>query len=581
MIHYSINQYGKIRRIMRKIRMLSKATIFSLGLVTVVWVFTQSVTPDKTPKGIKLNLGNSDILSNKVAAIFIDSFDVKWFGTDKGISRFDGVQWDTFNINSAIHLLNNNVKKIAYERSSYGHEIWIATDRGLTVAGFNVDGVTSATTYYKGGTESGIVNDTITAIGIDVLHNRWIGTKKGLNVFGPNGWDSLKTYEDSDFGIHNLTKVLITDIAGYDNNASAYISTYGGGIIRYNYNDIDGFTGASTLDNKWSRLPSNYINSVTIIDTVQYYGSLGGLYKHNGADTKHYWTFYSTADGLISNNVLSVEVDNNGAVWIGTDQGLNIKNGKKWFTYVTSDGLINPVINDIKKDFSGNVWIATNGGVEYFSAIPGRQTGGFNPIQTRNVIAFNVTADLSDIEWTNGDEDQRVVFIKAGSDGLVAPVDNKTYHANSTFGAGDEENGWYCIYNGMDNSMTVTGLSANTMYRIMACEYSGNIGSEKYFKEEAVGNPANFTTLHTGIEWSKTDNFEIYPNPFNSILNLKNTGSLENYNVSVYSSDGKILYNAKVTSKESSINTSVFKAGIYIIQITNGKESYSYKVLKN
>jgi len=88
---------------------------------------------------------NSELLSEKVTSIFIDSFNVKWFGTDKGISRFDGTNWD--NINDNNFLLNNNVKQIAYERSGFGHEIWIATDGGLSVAAFDIDGISSATTY--------------------------------------------------------------------------------------------------------------------------------------------------------------------------------------------------------------------------------------------------------------------------------------------------------------------------------------------------------------------------------------------------------------------------------------------------
>jgi hypothetical protein len=576
----NINQFEKIKGLLHKIRLQSKITLITLGLISIAWFFIQADVPVKIQKGVKLTFENSDLLSNKVSTIFIDSFDIKWFGTDKGISRYDGIQWDTLDINSTFPLLNNNVKKIAYERTGYGHEMWIATDGGLSVASFNIDGVTAATTYYKGGTESGILSDTITTVGIDVLHNRWIGTKNGISIFGEAGWDSLKTYEDANFDEHDLTDVLITGVGSYVKDAMAYISTYGGGILRYNYNDIDGFSGASTLESEWSKLPSNYINSVTIVDTIQYYGSDGGLCKHNGPDTKHFWTFYSTDDGLISNKVRAVEVDNNGVIWIGTDQGLNIKNGKKWFTYITSDGLINPVINDIKKDFSGNIWIATNGGIEYFSSIPGRQTGGFDPIQTKNIIASNVTADLSDIEWTSGDEEQRVVFMKAGSDGLVTPIDNKTYHADNVFGLGDEENGWYCIYNGMDNKMTVTGLSANTMYRIMACEYSGSVGSEKYFKEEAVGNPANFTTLNTGIDLTVNDPFAIYPVPFQNYIKIKSTGSLSEFKITIFSLDGKLLYQTKLTANETTIHTSKLTAGNYILQISNGKENYNYKVVK-
>jgi ligand-binding sensor domain-containing protein len=43
------------------------------------------------------NTSNSGLASNEVFAVAIDSSGNKWFGTGGGVSRFDGVNWTTYN----------------------------------------------------------------------------------------------------------------------------------------------------------------------------------------------------------------------------------------------------------------------------------------------------------------------------------------------------------------------------------------------------------------------------------------------------------------------------------------------------
>jgi hypothetical protein len=564
---------------------IKKLSIYLVFITATLALFNLSFTTvNKGFHKASMNIGpdtiltpdNSGLLSQKVTCILIDTFNVKWFGTDKGISRFDGTNWDT--ISDKNYLLNNKINKIAYERTSYGHEIWVATDGGLSVASFNVDGITSATTYTTSNTI--LLNDTVTTVGVDILHNRWIGTKSGINVFKGSSWDSIRTFYNADNTEMEFKSVIINGFGSYEKDSMAYISTYGGGILRYSYDAIDGFTGASTMGNPWSGLNTNDVNTICIYDTTQYVGATDGFYIHEGNHCKENWTYYSTAEGLISGFVRAVEVDDSGAIWIGTDAGLNIKKGKKWYTYEVSDGLVNSVINDIKKDKNGIIWVATDSGVQYFTSIPGRQTGGLLPIQSQNVIAMNVTSESTDLVWTNGDVGNRIAFIKAGSDGLVTPVNNTTYTADAEFGVGSEIDGWYCIYKGTGNSVTVTGLSSKTLYRVMVCEFSDNSGSEQYVTTEDIGNPANFTTLKTGVESITRDYFNIYPNPFGDQLTIKNIAGADKVDVSIYQQDSKLVLKNVFSGSEGTLNTSKLKSGTYIISIKDGQDIYSLKVIK-
>jgi ligand-binding sensor domain-containing protein len=53
-------------------------------------------------------------------------------------------------------------------------------------------------------------------------------------------------------------------------------------------------------------------------DGVLWFGTRGGVSRFDGET----WTSYTTADGLVHDNVSVVEVAPDGAVWFGTEGGL-------------------------------------------------------------------------------------------------------------------------------------------------------------------------------------------------------------------------------------------------------------------
>ncbi len=66
--------------------------------------------------------------------------------------------------------------------------------------------------------------------------------------------------------------------------------------------------------------------------------------------------------GFANLDVLSLCLDVDNVLWVGTVAGLcQFKNGK-WTTFTTKDGLTNNRIRSILKDRDGNLWIGTEGG---------------------------------------------------------------------------------------------------------------------------------------------------------------------------------------------------------------------------
>jgi len=127
-----------------------------------------------------------------------------------------------------------------------------------------------------------------------------------------------------------------------------------------------------------------------------------------------------------------------------------------------------------------------------------------NVLQASDISLSNITQDQFSIDWVNGDGTNRAVFIKQGAGGKANPSYDSTYVANTTFGSGTQiaTSGWYCIYNGTGTNTTVTGLTPDTVYSVMVCDYYGSAGSETYYTSVAAGNPA---IQASGIELSGVD----------------------------------------------------------------------------
>lgn len=83
--------------------------------------------------------------------------------------------------------------------------------------------------------------------------------------------------------------------------------------------------------------------------------------------------FYTTQDGLPSNSIYKSILDNNGFLWIATDNGISKFDGKNFKTYTTIHGLPDNEITDIFIDSSNRIWVT-----------PFRRTAAFyNPVKDR------------------------------------------------------------------------------------------------------------------------------------------------------------------------------------------------------
>jgi ligand-binding sensor domain-containing protein len=293
------------------------------------------------------------IAGNTVKAIFIDENGIKWFGTENGVSCYDGENWVTYTTKDK--LANNSVNDIAFQLSHYGPEIWIATDAGASVFAIELDAVTSATSYTSA--NSGLTGDTVRTVALDTANNRWFGTNGGITVFAGNVWRAT-----DNGGV--LTSNPINDI-DTDPFGHAFVTLKGKGVAVMEY--IDAITTVTYYEIPWSPLPSANVLSVYVDENgYQWYGTDSCLAYHYSIEAKQSWYLYTEDDGLINNMVISIQGDGNGNTWFGTQAGVSKFDGDIWTSYTVNDGLAGNTVYDIAIDKDGSVWFGTDNGASRF-----------------------------------------------------------------------------------------------------------------------------------------------------------------------------------------------------------------------
>lgn len=112
-------------------------------------------------------------------------------------------------------------------------------------------------------------------------------------------------------------------------------------------------------------LGSDAVNDIAIDENEAiWFATQGGLTKYS----TNTWTTYdlSTAPDMIHDQITAVASDGKGGIWIGTDFGASLFSGGTWQNYDDNTGLGDNRINHIFIDSDGLVWMGHNDGVSVF-----------------------------------------------------------------------------------------------------------------------------------------------------------------------------------------------------------------------
>jgi ligand-binding sensor domain-containing protein len=75
------------------------------------------------------------------------------------------------------------------------------------------------------------------------------------------------------------------------------------------------------------------------------------------------WLQFTTAHGLVDNQVTTLFEDSQGRLWIGTSDGLSVRQGNSFTNYTVTDGLLSNFITSIAEDLDGDIWVGTPNGI--------------------------------------------------------------------------------------------------------------------------------------------------------------------------------------------------------------------------
>jgi ligand-binding sensor domain-containing protein len=300
-----------------------------------------------------------DLASDFVLSIAIEEGETKWFGTNKGVSKFDGENWTTYTYPD---LVFNRVNAIAIDLE--GNK-WFGTTQGVS----KFDGE-NWTTY----TYPDLAHYYVNAIAVDAEGNIWFGTEwNGVSKFDGATWT---TYNKS--STPGLASDRINAIAA-DTEGNTWFATkpnctedfgcQGGGVSKF-----DGATWTTYTAN--SGLASNYVQCVAIENAnVKWFGGCIGSEPSQGLfvcdtavvsrfDGSTWTTYIAGQSGLVGSQVTAIAIDWQGNKWFGTKgAGVIEFDGATWTPYDTSNSeLPNDYVTAIVTDNEWNIWFGTYGG---------------------------------------------------------------------------------------------------------------------------------------------------------------------------------------------------------------------------
>ena len=367
-------------------------------------------TKNKTVRNFVCDPNNSNSLpANNVRAIYQDSKNNIWIGTDRGLALFDP------NTNSFTIIKNepNNDQSLSsnfiYSISEINNELWIATEMsGISILNLNGLNTQDRSTYIfrslKNKSEGGqLSSGNIRCITKDLYDNIWIGHyHKGIDFLSntPPVFRTLTSVDEQKgdlekeiwsialdkqqqilLGSHNEVSIfqdyklkkaidIRTFLSGYNKNGSVsvikveetgtiWIGTTNTDVIKHDP------VNSKTVTIK---IPDGhgYIRDFLFEQNKIWIASDNGLFSFENDKLKEETQINNL---LTDRTIYNLRRDEQGRLWIGTfGKGIFVldQNNTLLSNFEKQTGFCSNAINDIFQDSKGRIWIATREGLVCF-----------------------------------------------------------------------------------------------------------------------------------------------------------------------------------------------------------------------
>ncbi len=441
------------------------------------WAGGVSMYNNKTKKIENLNLEEYTRFKT-VTAIIQDPDQRFWIGTEgAGIFVYDPEKKTMISLNKKDGLSSDNVYDICLDQKG---NVWIATDIGITIYDTKTD-IASATSYSILNTGNGLHSNRITTLALVNYNEIWVGSADA-------GVMTLQVKDD--FNIKVPTKAI--ENAGIRINMA---SGLGADFINCVFED--------KTHNVWIGTTGGGATKITPYPAKDRSEAISKAIVYN----------YNTKQGLNYFNVNTIFQDREGAIWIGTDIGLNQYRGERFQIYDEGDAIVNNLVWTTLCDKDGSIWLGRNDGISKFtfnySEINRKENHTITSYSTKDGLPSNVV--LSSFEDKDGNlwfgtgfggvckynKEKNNFESYNKEDGLAGDVvyaisqDNK---GNLWFGTKEGASKFDPIAKTFRNYSIADGLGGNNVYRIFK-DSKGNLWFGALGGSLSMYNGASFKTF--------------------------------------------------------------------------------------
>jgi ligand-binding sensor domain-containing protein len=281
---------------------------------------------------IKVYDNTNKLLSNGIFSIAIDKKGLPWVGTyGGGLSHFDGSHWK--NQNTPDGLNDAFIYDIQFEKDN----IWLATWSGVNFSKWDSKDVWKSLTVEN--SNGGLIDDWVYAVDIEKSGRVWFGTESGVSTYHKGEWKSF-----------NHSKGLGAPYEKVKQDNKAIMSLFQG--QHHATQASPAIPNIQTADYKPNYIVSMYLDKQNRLWIGTWGGGLSLL------DTKNF-TFrnFTTQEGLPGNFILALEEDLAGKLWIGTNNGLSLFDGKTFQNFSRINGLESKFIFSLESTKDHSLWI--------------------------------------------------------------------------------------------------------------------------------------------------------------------------------------------------------------------------------
>jgi ligand-binding sensor domain-containing protein len=317
------------------------------------------------------------LLDNFVECIDVDVDDNIWFGTSVGVQGLNPLSssWEIYNLVGPLSgMVSENIKEIKLTKNP----LLVVQEQFWIGTDFGAQvvnpGNPSWITYDN---TNGLVGNQVKSIDEDENGGTWIGTNQGVSYFDGNSWVSYSSPDLHWSGV-NAT--------AFDSNGDKWFASPLGGVTHF-----DGTT-FTVYDTSNGLLSQNVTALLIDNQDNKWIGTGSGMSVLNASNTSftHHTRMYIMPPPDTLNPVVDIAMDSYERIWAAiyvgylAEGGVAMWDGNQWEDFHVSDGLVGPNVRGLAIDSEDNVWVATSTGVSKISSIP----SSLNSVSISNIEVF-------------------------------------------------------------------------------------------------------------------------------------------------------------------------------------------------